>query len=708
LKNIIPCCLFTVSPLTKPCSLSKFCLLRFGSAYSHSSFFIFNRCWFGCHVPKSLTLYFPHVSSSLFFLFCWVVKKGLFNSASASARPLLLFPFCPVNSLNTFPASRYYFPSSLFYSFCHGFLRSLIVPQSFLFCSQTFRFLFPGLLPEMAPSSLSPKFLPLSSVDSSAPDKSVHLRLLHSWRAGTPGSTTFFAFCTLWCDIEGTIIEGTSHKNHADALSASLISRKVYCLRNFSFVQPRSTYRASRSAHSLHLNLTTGFDEVPDDDHVFPFEAFDFVPLSQLSGRIHPRPCSYLTDVVGVVVAIGNPGYISTRNGPARCQKVIIKDESSSVQITLWEPFCDVLDAGDILALDQLSPVVLAIGGLSIVLLRGEPCGSSCSTTRIEVAPRLLRTDELCAIFSKTKGTAVLLESEFTTATEFDAYVQKSFRTISQLDELQQDVVVDNSKYRCSATVTGVSVNQPWWYRGCCQCSRAVVESVDGYNCPSHGALAVDDTKPCFKIHLDVEDPTGATTLLLLGFTAETTLQITAAGLCRSFPDESFGFPPQLQHFFGKTLTFEVQLPQVSYVAKQSSLLITKVFNLPRMSPHKRPLSCTTPTTPQAVLTRPSVFATPSSASSSSPGESSFSPVSSSAHAISLSEVPTPPSIVPAYSIKTSSASQSPDVQVAPAALESTPASVDGSDSDDEKPLAVYARKCRLRTSQSVVRRLDL
>ncbi|CAN1357594.1 hypothetical protein LINPERPRIM_LOCUS44232, partial [Linum perenne] len=267
---------------------------------------------------------------------------------------------------------------------------------------------------------------------------------------------------------------------------------------------------------------------------------------------------------------------------------------------------------------------------------------------------------------------------------------------------------LQNSKYRCSATVTGVSVNQPWWYRGCCQCSRAVVESVDGYNCPSHGALAVDDTKPCFKIHLDVEDPTGATTLLLLGFTAETTLQITAAGLCRSFPDESFGFPPQLQHFFGKTLTFEVQLPQVSYVAKQSSLLITKVFNLPRMSPHKRPLSCTTPTTPQAVLTRPSVFATPSSASSSSPGESSFSPVSSSAHAISLSEVPTPPSIVPAYSIKTSSASQSPDVQVAPAALESTPASVDGSDSDDEKPLAVYARKCRLRTSQSVVRRLDL
>ncbi|CAN1138453.1 hypothetical protein LINPERHAP2_LOCUS10693, partial [Linum perenne] len=84
-----------------------------------------------------------------------------------------------------------------------------------------------------------------------------------------------------------------------------------------------------------------------------------------------------------------------------------------------------------------------------------------------------------------------------------------------------------------------------------------------------------------YKIQLRVADSTGEATFLLLGYSADSIMPITAADLRRSFPADGSGFPPQIDMFRDLTLTFELQQPGRPRPGSFADFRVTRIFDLP-------------------------------------------------------------------------------------------------------------------------------
>ncbi|CAN1798023.1 hypothetical protein LINPERHAP1_LOCUS21532 [Linum perenne] len=85
-------------------------------------------------------------------------------------------------------------------------------------------------------------------------------------------------------------------------------------------------------------------------------------------------PCPYLIDLVGKVVAVGEPNHVERNSSVALVQKVTIIDASDiEVVVWLWSEFVVVLDAASIVLDDKINSFIVALDLVGKVVAVGEP-----------------------------------------------------------------------------------------------------------------------------------------------------------------------------------------------------------------------------------------------------------------------------------------------------------------------------------------------
>ncbi|CAN1783364.1 hypothetical protein LINPERHAP1_LOCUS16262 [Linum perenne] len=155
-----------------------------------------------------------------------------------------------------------------------------------------------------------------------------------------------------------------------------------------------------------------------------------------------------------------------------------------------------------------------------------------------------------------------------------------SFRTVSELNELQVVSADVETRYRCKAIIVDIDKVQHWPYRGCKECYRSVAMNDDKYWCIVHDDLTETDTQACYRIKLTVEDHSGLANFILLGRSADQILPITAAQLARAYPNEDGTFPPPIEALLQATATFEVRLARNSRPNVFGEFQVSRVWDL--------------------------------------------------------------------------------------------------------------------------------
>ncbi|CAN1217755.1 Replication protein A 70 kDa DNA-binding subunit C, partial [Linum perenne] len=446
----------------------------------------------------------------------------------------------------------------------------------------------------------------LSSLGNDAKGVTLRLRLLNCWKAGNPTRPdSFFAYSTLWTDQMGSRVEGTASPVHADSIASQLQIQKVYDVAGFSLAYPRRSHRAASYPRYLQLTPATTFMEVLEPGAEFVQDSFEFVPFDQLMSRL--PPFAYLSDVVGRLVSISEPDHLSTVGGFAKKQSIIISNDSGvDLPVTLWGSFCAFLVPGDLMLASLSGPVVLAFGGMLVTSFRGQLSIASSSATRISVAPKVEHPLAIAVLVVSLpffvlrfevliNGSSVsqfdVLRAKFPDLGSLEEHVRASFRTISQLHDLAHSSAPDENRYRCRATVQSIDGEDRWCYLACKSCTRAVAP-VDGkFWCDRHELLDSGDTTYCYKIHLRVSDPTAEATFLLLGYSADAIMPLSAAELRHAFPCDGPNFPPQIEMFRNLELTFEVQQPGRPCPGTFVDFRVNKIFDLPSSFGLRKPRS---------------------------------------------------------------------------------------------------------------------
>ncbi|CAN1187183.1 Replication protein A 70 kDa DNA-binding subunit B, partial [Linum perenne] len=451
------------------------------------------------------------------------------------------------------------------------------------------------LLSEVANDGAAPPNS-LSSLGNDAKGVTLRLRLLNCWKAGNPTRPdSFFAYSTLWTDQMGSRVEGTASPVHADSIASQLQLQKVYDVAGFSLAYPRRSHRAASYPRYLQLTPATTFMEVLEPGAEFVQDSFEFVPFDQLMSRL--PPFAYLSDVVGRLVSISEPDHLSTVGGFAKKQSIIISNDSGvDLPVTLWGSFCAFLVPGDLMLASLSGPVVLAFGGMLVTSFRGQLSIASSSATRISVAPKVEHPLAI-AVNGSSVSQFDVLRAKFPDLGSLEEHVRASFRTISQLHDLAHSSAPDENRYRCRATVQSIDGEDRWCYLACKSCTRAVAP-VDGkFWCDRHELLDSGDTTYwyviflTYKIHLRVSDPTAEATFLLLGYSADAIMPLSAAELRHAFPCDGPNFPPQIEMFRNLELTFEVQQPGRPCPGTFVDFRVNKIFDLPSSFGLRKPRS---------------------------------------------------------------------------------------------------------------------
>ncbi|CAN1242024.1 Replication protein A 70 kDa DNA-binding subunit E [Linum perenne] len=379
--------------------------------------------------------------------------------------------------------------------------------------------------------------------------------------------------------IKGVLIQGDSHRNFESNLQKRVAVGSVYKLSGYSLRTPRANFRTSKFPHWLELTAAAQFELQPPTDPPFPLTAFDFIPFSRLNSRM--PPCPYLTDLVGKVVAVGEPNHVERNSVVAPVQKVTIIDASGlEVVVSLWSEFSAILDAASIVLDDKTNPFIVALGSFRIGTFGGDTTAGSCPASRIAVRPDHPAVNALRNVFTITPRPIAYIPPKFHTPEKLKQHVQDSFRTLQELEAMYVAGSDPEPRYRCVATIIGCDRHQHWCYRACPQCSCSLAANGASYWCSKHDTISAEDVVYRYRLKLYVSDPTTQSTFILLGLTADRIMPISATELARAYPDEHDDLPPPIKFLLKQTVTFEVQLPRHTHTNTYNDFKISKILGL--------------------------------------------------------------------------------------------------------------------------------
>ncbi|CAN0900855.1 hypothetical protein LINGRAHAP2_LOCUS21070, partial [Linum grandiflorum] len=317
--------------------------------------------------------------------------------------------------------------------------------------------------------------------------------------------------------------------------------------------------RSCRFPQWLGLSPAANFELLsPEDAAAFKPESYEFVPFAKFPSRL--PPCAYLTDFIGKVIALGKPNHVPRGSGVAPVQTVVVIDASGlEVEVSLWSELSIVLDA-DTVSLDDVSnPTIVAFLGFQIRPYMGKTTASSGFASRVLPNPCHPAADALRLHFTGHEHPIRYIVPKFDTPEKLKKHMQDSHRTIRELNDMY---------------VAAGDPVRAVFYSFCLTCLCSFTSFV----------RPLLMTVVRYRLKFNVSDSTATTTFVLLGYTADRIMPISASELALAYPADYGPLPPTLQLMVGQKLIFGVHLPRQRLNNPYDDFRISKIWglNMPR------------------------------------------------------------------------------------------------------------------------------
>ncbi|KAL6619664.1 hypothetical protein ACP70R_034803 [Stipagrostis hirtigluma subsp. patula] len=204
------------------------------------------------------------------------------------------------------------------------------------------------------------------------------------------GPAKVFSFDLL--DAYGGEVRATCFSSVVDQFYDQIEVDKVYLISQGSVKPAQKKFNRLNSEYEITLDHSTSIETCSGDDSSIPRQQYNFQQISEIE-NMEPGA---MVDLVGVVTSVSPASTIIRMNGmESRKQTLCLKDMSGrSVEITLWDKFCDAVGQQLKLQCDSGLNPILALKSGCVSHFIGRSVGT-IGSTQLKLNPEFPEAERL-------------------------------------------------------------------------------------------------------------------------------------------------------------------------------------------------------------------------------------------------------------------------------------------------------------------------
>ncbi|KAL8097463.1 hypothetical protein AgCh_030552 [Apium graveolens] len=377
------------------------------------------------------------------------------------------------------------------------------------------------------------EFSYLSDIEGDAEDWLIRARVCRMWDAVNTKDNSLISIYMILVDEKENLMHAAIRKHLVPRFRHQISEGLVYSLRNVKVAMNTSHYRPLASNQTLLFLPVTEVVQLDEDVVRIPRYGFQFVNLPKLQARA--GDVSTLSDIVGCFCGYGEVEVVGA--GFKKRDIRIFTDYTVTLWGKLGEQFDPTLYIGD------GAPYVIVIFSVTVKTFQRSLTFSTTNASKIYVNPEVEHVSSIRERFSALPPAVVAIEGPISSKLTPEEAMFVNRMTVESLvrascaGELQVDIMT------LKATITAINNRFGW-----------------------------------FCINLQVEDPTGTTTVVLLNSTVEHLLDVSAKKLINKIPEGDTSVPLELQALVGKEFVYKLKLNKYNLVEGLQDYGVSAVF----------------------------------------------------------------------------------------------------------------------------------
>ncbi|XVF04125.1 hypothetical protein REPUB_Repub05bG0055100 [Reevesia pubescens] len=330
--------------------------------------------------------------------------------------------------------------------------------------------------------SYSNDYVLLNKLNSSREDWKIKVRVCRLWDVRDyKDREKIISTEMVIADEEGNYMHAVIWHKFVIKYKDFLNEGRVYYMKNFSVMSNKAKYKVvSKCAFMISFFQATYLKLLDGNYDYIPLHIFEFVSFGELKSRV--RNDFPLTDIVGIVVSIGNVEEKNVNGSPVNTLVIELQDsECQIIQLTLWDCY-----------VDEFTKKLESISGCGVVIITstivksfvGRINLSTSNSSKIYFDLSLPEVDQLKEKMMCSDGASKPViriiepgENRVVAITDFDAICSVPELLASIHGERDKDVL------HCLAQIKCVRIRNGWYYTSC-KCKKKLELIDGGFWCP--------------------------------------------------------------------------------------------------------------------------------------------------------------------------------------------------------------------------------
>ncbi|XP_015075483.1 replication factor A protein 1-like [Solanum pennellii] len=403
----------------------------------------------------------------------------------------------------------------------------------------------------------------LSDLDATREDWLIRVRVCRQWEfINYKRSPDMISLDMILIDEKGTLMHAIIWKNQVNKFRDKLSEGFAVIIRNFKVSALTGDYRPVQSNFKITFLRKTAIQKLQDDIVHIPQNGFQFIQPEIIRSRINNN--ILLSESVG---SKWKKRDIHILTDP--------EDLTIKARITLWK------DHGESLYPyvypNDFGPYIVILTATTVKEFRGELTFATTAASKIYVNLKMDNITALLHKFSKKSVDVVTIASGNSSNVPNAQAMFENRMTVAELLDSEWSPDIEECVVTLRAQITAIENFFDWYYISCNFCNKKVESSNGVYTCQKCNKQC-DLPLIRFKIHINVKDNGGNTTLVLFNGVAEKLLDTSAHKLVNRLSKSETNIPPQIQSLCGMELVFKLKLSSFNLKEGLENYTVTKVY----------------------------------------------------------------------------------------------------------------------------------